>query len=371
VDAARFDLWRYASLLEPEVPPAHRLSLGEGWTPALASPALAARLGLERLVLKREDLNPLGSHKARGTCFQVARERSRQAPGSWLVLSSSGNAALAAAAYTAAAGLRLAAFLAPATPPAKVRDIARLGATVFLATGPLGLAEALADERGLANLRPSTHPDGVTGYQTLGWELLETVPALEALFMFASSGSGLVGVARAFERADEVTAEPWRPRLQVVQGCGVHPLAGPLDPRPPPEPGGRLGARGARKTRRLGELLRAVRASGGAGWVISDAEAEAAAALLAEHGILTSLEGSAALAAAARAAREAGIRTAGVVLTGSHHGATETVPQADLAKAAASAQGSVHAVESLSEVLAVLEAGEAGVGAASLRRGRR
>jgi threonine synthase len=349
VDQARYDLWRYAALFDPEVPPGARITLGEGWTPAVELPGLAAALDLERLVLKREDLNPGGSHKARGLCYQIALESVADPVPPWLTISSSGNAAIAAAAYAARAGLRLAAFLAPDTPAEKVGLVARLGAAVFLSPRATSLAQELAAERGLPNLRPSVHPHGATGFQTIGWEILETVAPVEALFVFAASAGGLVGLGRAFERGAEVVAAPWRPALQVVQGCGAHPIAGPLDSRPPPTQEGRVGALGARKTRRLGEATRLVRASGGAGWVITDDEAFAAARLLAGHGVLTSLEGAAALAAAARAAREVGCRSALVVLTGAHRGSVDDPP------VAAAGSGRVRSVADLSEVLAVLD----------------
>lgn len=350
MDAARYDLWRYAALLEPRVPPQARITLGEGWTPAVDMPELAAALGLERLALKREDLNPGGSHKARGLCYQVAWETARDPAQRWLTISSSGNAAIAAAAYAARAGLRLAAFLSPDTPAQKLSLLERLGAAVFLSPRATSLAEALANDRGIANLRPSTHPQGATGFQTMGWEILETLAPVESVFVFASSAGGLVGLGRAFDRGGEVSARPWQPALQVVQGCGAHPIAGPMDPRPPPAPEGRVGALGARKTRRLGEATRLVRASGGRGWVIADDEAFAAARLLAEHGVLTSLEGAAALAAAGRAARERGCLSALVVLTGAHRGPSDDPP------AAATAAGRGRAVADLAEVLAVLDA---------------
>src|SRR5260221_5777323 len=42
------------------------LTLGEGWTPLLTAPHLAARCGLNRLWIKEESQNPTGSFKARG-----------------------------------------------------------------------------------------------------------------------------------------------------------------------------------------------------------------------------------------------------------------------------------------------------------------
>jgi threonine synthase len=308
------------------VPPSGWLTLGEGWTPAVEAPRLAERLGLERLVLKREDLNPTGSHKARGLAFQLAVARMELPPGSWVTISSSGNAAMAAAAYAALAQLRLAAFIAPATPPAKVASLVRLGATVFVTPRALSMAEELAISRRIPNLRPSTHAHAVEGFQSIGWEIVETLAPVEALFTFVSSGTSFVALGRALQRAGEVTARPWAPALHAVQGTGAQPIAGLFDRRRVSEVRGRLGALGARKTRRAGEAKRWILATGGSGWVITDEEAAAAGALLADHGLETSLEGAAALAAAHRAARAGLIRTAVVLLTGRPPAPAEVPP---------------------------------------------
>src|SRR5688572_21809410 len=55
----RWDMWRYASLLplgDDESP----ISLGEGGTPLLDAPAIAADLGVARVWIKDEGLNPTG-----------------------------------------------------------------------------------------------------------------------------------------------------------------------------------------------------------------------------------------------------------------------------------------------------------------------
>jgi len=316
VDNTPHGIWRYAALYSPHVPAAARLTLGEGGTPAVEVPGLAAAYGLARLVLKREDVNPTGSHKARGVAFQVSALRAARPDLAWLTISSSGNAALAAAAYARGAGVSLAAFVAPATPMATVARLVALGAWVFVAPNALSVAQALAERRGIPNLRPSTDPLAVEGFQSIGWELAETVAPVDALFTFVSSGTSLVGIARAFACAERVTPRPWRPALHAVQGTGAQSIAGEFDARRLPEARSRLGDRGARKTRRVGEAKRWIRATGGSGWVIADAEADAAAAQLAAYGVASSLESGAALAAAGRAAAAGRVESAIVVITG-------------------------------------------------------
>src|SRR5690606_21200221 len=65
-------LWRYAEVL-PVRDPAHRLTLGEGWTPLIDAPRLADALGIDCVWLKDEGQNPTGSFKARGLAMAVAR----------------------------------------------------------------------------------------------------------------------------------------------------------------------------------------------------------------------------------------------------------------------------------------------------------
>ena len=344
----RFDLWRYATYYAPRLPESAWLSLGEGWTPALELPQLAARMGLQRLVLKREDLSPTGSHKARGLAFQVAALRWSRPELGWILISSSGNAAIAAAAYGRLAGLGVAAFVSPETAPGKLARLLRAGATVLASPSALTDAVALSAARDIPNLRPSTDPLAVEGFQSIAWELLEAVEPVEAIFSFASSGTSFVAMGRAFERGAEVTGARWRPAMHAVQGAGQSPIVGELDPRSAPAGRSRVGALGARKTRRLGEARRLIQSSGGWGWVVTDAEADAALAELAALGIETSLEGGAALAAAGRAARERGLRSAAVILSG------QRVPRA--ADLMLEARAAIHLVAGPEEAAVVLDA---------------
>lgn len=303
------------------MPAAARLTLGEGDTPLEPRPDLAARAGLERLWLKREDLEPSGSHKDRGVAYQLSALRAADPELSRVLISSSGNAAISAARYGRAAGIEVLAFVAPRTAPGKIERLRAAGARVILSSRALSLAAELAAATGLPNLRPSTDPLAIEGFQSLGWELAEAfAPPAPALFTFVSSATSFVGIGRARARAEALLGRPWAPALHAVQGTGAHPVAGEYDPRPDLSAEerarrGRVGDLGARKTRRVGEAKRLILASGGAGWVVTDAEADEAAAWLRAEGVTSSLEGAASLAAAARAGR-AGLREAVVVITG-------------------------------------------------------
>ncbi|PZX34083.1 putative Pyridoxal-5'-phosphate-dependent enzyme, beta family threonine synthase [Cupriavidus phytorum] len=79
------------------------VSLGEGATPCLPVPVLASLADVASVWVKNEGANPTGSHKDRMSAQAVSRALDIGARE--VVLASSGNAAVSAAAYCAAAGL--------------------------------------------------------------------------------------------------------------------------------------------------------------------------------------------------------------------------------------------------------------------------
>src|SRR5437773_2039 len=109
------------------------VTLGEGGTPLLALPRLAAHLGMRRLWAKDEGQNPTGSFKARGLSMAITRARTLGARG--FVIPSAGNAGGAAAAYGARAGLPVAVIVPRGTPPAAIAEAQIAGAHVFTLEG--------------------------------------------------------------------------------------------------------------------------------------------------------------------------------------------------------------------------------------------
>ena len=101
-------MWRYRELM-PLFDGEEPLTLGEGWTPLIRASKLGRKLGLERLLVKDESLNPTNSFKARGLSAAVTRAKYLDAK--VLSIPSAGNAANAMAAYAASAGLQAKVFM--------------------------------------------------------------------------------------------------------------------------------------------------------------------------------------------------------------------------------------------------------------------
>jgi threonine synthase len=286
-------LWRYAEVL-PVRDAHYRLSLGEGYTPLLAAPRLAARLGLRRLWLKDEGQNPTGSFKARGLAVAVARAWELGAAA--VALPSAGNAGSAAAAYAAAAGLPCHVVVPRDTPHVIVEETRALGADLELIDGLITDAGARvaegARDHGWFDLSTLKEPYRVEGKKTMGYELFEQLGGRlpDAIIYPTGGGTGLVGMWKAFEEMERLG---WigseRPRMISVQATGCAPIvraweqgAGAAEPWQDAH----TYASGLRVPRAVGDflILDAVRASGGAAIAVDD---DVMAAAVLEIGALT------------------------------------------------------------------------------------
>src|SRR5207244_1454612 len=102
------NMWRYRELM-PLSDGEEPITLGEGFTPLVHARALGATIGLDRLYIKDESLNPTNSFKARGQAAAITRAKYIGA--TTIALPTAGNAGNAAAAYSAAARLACDVFI--------------------------------------------------------------------------------------------------------------------------------------------------------------------------------------------------------------------------------------------------------------------
>ncbi|MGC1184085.1 MAG: PLP-dependent lyase/thiolase [Candidatus Dormiibacterota bacterium] len=285
--------WIHARLFGVSLPAASQLSLGEGMTPLEAAGELGSSLGIPNLMLKREDLSPTGSHKARSLsllCSVLLASGGRQA-----VISSSGNAAIAAAAYASLGGLRVLSLVSPRTPRLKLQRLEIYQQLTVLSDSPVALLHHGVRDWGLSDLRGSANLLAPNAYRGIAAELVEQEP-LAAVFVFSSSGASALGIAEGME---QLLPPEQRPALHVVEGSPGGELTRPWYPSSPPQPGEQslLGELGTHRSRRAPAVRREVRRSGGRGWRVSAEEAEEVREIAARHGVRTSWEGLAALAA--------------------------------------------------------------------------
>ena len=312
----RWDMWRYSPVLpirDDESP----VSLGEGLTPMHDAPALAQEIGVARLWVKDEGLNPTASFKARGMTAAVTRARALGVPG--FVTPTAGNAGAALAAYGAAAGLPVRVY-APATTPKPILDTIRVfGAELMLVDGHIGdagkQARAFAAESGYFDTSTLREPYRIEGKKTMGYELAEQLGwRLPTHIIYPTGGgTGLIGMWKAFA---EMRDGGWLPRdiampkMVSAQAEGCAPIvrafaAGADNAMPWENP--TTHASGLRVPGPLGDrlILRALRESNGDALAVSeDAIRSATLQLSRATGVDAAPEGGCALAVAAELVRQ-------------------------------------------------------------------
>ncbi len=301
------DLWRYREVLPVEADE-NIVSLGEGWTPLLSAPRLAARVGLSELFIKDESQNPTQSFKARGMTAAVSMAKELGARK--LAVPSAGNAAGALAAYAARAGLEAHIFMPKDTPRANIIECEQTGAHVTLMDGLITDCGAevarLKDAEGWFDVSTLKEPYRIEGKKTLGYELAEQLDweLPDVIIYPTGGGTGLIGMWKAF---DEMQEMGWigekRPRMVTVQAAGCAPIVRAFEEgkRFADEfPNAATTASGLRVPRAIGDflILDALRASGGTAVSVTDAELIAATGEIgASEGLFCAPEGAACLPA--------------------------------------------------------------------------
>jgi threonine synthase len=219
-------MWRYSQLL-PVRSPSSVVSLGEGWTPVLASRELVKQFGMERILIKDESRNPTFSFKDRGLCVAISKHIELGARS--FALPSAGNAAVSMSAYCAAAGVQAHVFMPTDTPALFFRECQMYG------TDTVGVPGTIADSG--SSMRSSPHnwvdlsttrePYRVEGKKTMGFEISEqlgwNVP--DAIVCPTGGGTAIIGIWKAFSELEEIgLVGSERPRLYVVQTEGCAPV---------------------------------------------------------------------------------------------------------------------------------------------------
>lgn len=330
-----WDMWRYAALLplaDSEVP----VTLGEGATPLLESPALARAVGVRRLWIKDEGLNPTASFKARGMSAAVTRAKALGVPG--LVVPTAGNAGAALAAYGAAAGLPVRVFAPETTPSPILRTIVALGAELVTVPGHIGdagrRARESAAETGYFDMSTLREPYRIEGKKTMGLELAEQLDwdLPDAIVYPTGGGTGLIGMWKGFAELREVgwlSANQKMPRMITAQAEGCAPIVRAFREgadRATPWQNPDTHASGLRVPGPLGDrlILRALRESGGDAAAVSEDVIRAATRELATtSGVDAAPEGGCALAVCRLLVKEQRLaRDASVLLFNTGSGAS-------------------------------------------------
>jgi threonine dehydratase len=179
-------------------------------SPAPHSAALSQMTG-QQVFLKLDNLQRTGAFKERGALNKILTltdDEKRRG----VIAASAGNHAQAVAFHATQRGIKARIVMPLMTPLVKVSSTEGFGAEVVLhgANYDEACAEALqqGEADGMTFLHPFDDPDVIAGQGTIGLELLEQVPNLEAVVVPIGGGGLISGVACAIKESN--------PRIRVV-----------------------------------------------------------------------------------------------------------------------------------------------------------
>ncbi|MGH8764428.1 MAG: pyridoxal-phosphate dependent enzyme, partial [Burkholderiales bacterium] len=184
-------------------------------SPLELAPGLSRRLG-NRLLLKREDLQPVFSFKLRGAYNKMAR----LAPAKLrkgVITASAGNHAQGVALAAQKLGCRAVIVMPVTTPKIKVDAVLARGAEAVLRGDSYSDAykHAMRMKRrlGLTFVHPYDDPEVIAGQGTIGMEILrQHARPIHAVFVPVGGGGLIAGIAAYIKRV--------RPSVRII---GVEP----------------------------------------------------------------------------------------------------------------------------------------------------
>ena len=180
-------------------------------TPLEFQPNLSARLD-NRVLLKREDMQPVFSFKIRGA-YNMMAHLSKEALARGVIAASAGNHAQGVALSAQKLGCRSVIVMPTTTPQIKVNAVKSRGGEVVLFGDSYSDAylHALELEKseGLTFVHPYDDPEVIAGQGTIAMEILNEHPEpIEAIFCCVGGGGLLAGIA-AYVKA-------LRPEIKVI-----------------------------------------------------------------------------------------------------------------------------------------------------------
>lgn len=220
-------MWRYRELLPveettPDTP------LRVGWSPLYEAPRLAEKLGIAKLYVKDDGLNPTASLKDRASAMAVAK--AGEAGAKVIACSSTGNAASSLAGNAAAAGFETYIFVPSRAPKGKVAQLMTFGAHVISVQGSyeetFELSKAAIDRWGWYNRNAAINPYLSEGKKTVSLEIMEQLNWQVPDYIAISVGDGctIAGLWKGLKDLYAIGFIDKLPRLISAQAEGCCPL---------------------------------------------------------------------------------------------------------------------------------------------------
>ena len=219
-------MWRYRDMLPVE---GEEVDIGTGFTPLVKADNLGRELGLDRLYIKNDCLNPTYSFKDRPV--SVAASKAREFGFDTIACASTGNLAASVAAHAAKANMRAYVFVPSDVEPGKLVGAAIYNPVLIKVDGSYDDVNRLCTEVakrynwGFINI--NLRPYYAEGSKTLGYEVAEQLGWCAPDCVVAPAASGLL-FTRIWKGLDELAMlgliEPVNTHMYIAQAAGSSPI---------------------------------------------------------------------------------------------------------------------------------------------------
>lgn len=222
-----YSMWRYREVL-PINEDTENTPLRVGWSPLYDAQRLADLLGIKKLYIKDDGLNPTSSLKDRASALAVAK--AIEAGAKVIGCSSTGNAASSLAGNAAAAGLKTYIFVPSRAPKGKIAQLITFGANVISVDGSYDDTFKISAEAikkwGWYNRNAAINPYLSEGKKTVSLEIGEQLNWECPDYVAVSVGDGctIAGVWKGFKDLYALNLIDKLPRLISVQAAGCCPI---------------------------------------------------------------------------------------------------------------------------------------------------
>lgn len=219
-------LQRYRAFL-PVTTDTPMLTLGEGQTPLVNAPRLAAEIGCGELYFKLEGCNPTGSFKDRGMVVAVAM--AAQQGSTRVICASTGNTSASAAAYAARFGLASLVVVPKGNIAlGKLAQAVMYGARIIAVDGnfddALDIVKRVTETHPIA-LVNSLNPHRLEGQKTAAFEIVDELGEAPDLLCLPVGNAGNISAYwKGFQEYHAAGKSTVRPRMLGFEAAGAAPI---------------------------------------------------------------------------------------------------------------------------------------------------
>jgi len=219
-------MWRYRDMLPVE---SEEVDIGTGFTPLVKADNLGRELGLDRLYIKNDCLNPTYSFKDRPV--SVAITKAQEFGFDTIACASTGNLAASVAAHAAKANMKAYVFVPSDVEPGKLIGIAIYNPVLVTVDGIYDdvnrLCAKLTQKYNWGFININLRPYYAEGSKTLGYEVAEQLGWRAPDCVISPAASGL-SFTRIWKGLDELSMlgliEPVNTHMYLTQAAGSSPI---------------------------------------------------------------------------------------------------------------------------------------------------